>query len=105
MGSDFRIIYYYLDLAIRRPLVWATPALIVLALGTAYVLTLPRNYYSQSGIVVSSQAMPCTLGQATVANERVQFTEQRVLARENMLKILKKLELFPELVASIAHTQ
>ncbi|MCO6392315.1 hypothetical protein GTW25_14885 [Aliihoeflea aestuarii] len=103
--SDFRLVYYYLDLAIRRPLVWIVPALIALALGAVYIVNIPRSYYSEAVIVVSSQAIPSTLVQSTVTNERLQFIEQRVLARENLLKLVRKFDLLPELKGQVSNTQ
>ncbi len=103
--SDFRLIYYYLDLAIRRPLVWMAPAVVVLLIGAIYIFNIPRVYYSEAVIVVSSQAIPSTLVQSTVANERLQFIEQRVLARENLLKLVEKFDLLPELAGRVSNTQ
>ena len=105
MGSDFRLIHYYLDLALRRPLIWLMPALVVLAIGVTYVVNMPKTYYSEAVIVVGSQAIPSSLVQSTVANERLQFIEQRVLARENLLKLVDRFDLFPALAGEISKTQ
>lgn len=105
MGNDFRLLYYYLDLAIRRPLVWIVPAMLVVALGASYVFNMPRSYYSEAVIVVSSPAIPSALVQSTVANERLQFIEQRVLARDNLLELARKFGLFPDLAGQVSNTQ
>lgn len=105
MGNEFRLAYYYIELALRRPAIWIAPALLLFALGTYYVVNLPRSYYAEAVIVVGSQAIPSSLVQSTVANERLQFIEQRVLARENLLKLVDKFDLLTELKGQVSKTE
>lgn len=105
MGNDIQLVYYYIDLAIRRVLIWVVPAAVLFALGSAYVMTLPREYFSEAIILVRSQQMPTSLVESTVAAERLQFIEQRVLGRDNLLKIVDKFDLFTELKSRLSRTE
>ena len=105
MGNDIQLFYYYIDLSIRRVLIWVVPAAVLFALGSAYVMTLPREYFSEAIILVRSQQMPTSLVESTVAAERLQFIEQRVLGRDNLLKIVDKFDLFTELKSRLSRTE
>ncbi|MCA0274484.1 MAG: hypothetical protein LCH86_00585 [Proteobacteria bacterium] len=100
-----RIAYYYLDLLLRKPLYWLVPAAIVFALGAMFVFSKPRTYYTEALMVVESQQIPSSLVESTVANERTQFIEQRVLVRENLLTLVNKLDLFPGLRSGLSNTK
>lgn len=105
MASDIQLIQYYIDLVIRRFLVWVVPAVVVFAVGAAYVMTMPRTYFAEAVIVVRSQQMPSALVQSTVATERLQFIEQRALKRENLLRLVETFDLFPELSTQLSNTE
>ena len=67
----------------------------IIAAGVAYVL--PPVYESTARILVESQKIPTSLAQSTVtvaASERLQLIRQRVLARENVLDVIDRLQLF-----------
>lgn len=105
MGNDIQFVFYYVDLAIRRFLIWLVPAAMIFAAGTAYVMTMPREYFSEAVIMVRSQQMPSSLIESTVVDERLQFIEQRVLGRDNLLKIVDKFGLFPQLREQLSRTE
>jgi polysaccharide chain length determinant protein (PEP-CTERM system associated) len=95
-------IYYYLDLLRRRIAVWLAPLLLIAGAGTAAVISLPPSYRSEGTIVVESQQIPSSLVESTanaIANERIRLVEQRVMVRENLLRIVDKYGLFPGLRA------
>ena len=97
MQNELRLVVYYWELFWRRPLVWLIPAVLIVLAGTVYVLSKPRTYTSEATVVVRSDSISPTLVQSTVTNERLHFIEQRVLARDNLVALAKKFNLFPGL--------
>jgi uncharacterized protein involved in exopolysaccharide biosynthesis len=90
----------YID-GVRRRL-WLVALIFIpgalIATGIAYIL--PPVYQSTARILVESQKIPTSLAQSTVtvgAAERLQLIEQRVLARENVLDVIERLQLFENL--------
>jgi uncharacterized protein involved in exopolysaccharide biosynthesis len=100
-----RNIRYYIEVFLARPLFGIIPAAAALLVGTVIVFSLPRTYYAEALVIVDSHKMPSSLVTATVANERLQFVEQRVLAREKLLSLIDKFNLFPELRATLPNTK
>jgi polysaccharide chain length determinant protein (PEP-CTERM system associated) len=71
----------------------------VLVLGVAVTLLLPPKYRSAGTILIESQQIPTDLVQATVtsyADERIEVIKQRVMTRENLLRIIRKYGLFAD---------
>jgi polysaccharide biosynthesis transport protein len=93
-GLDLK---FYVYLIRRRFMYFLLPLLLTLAAGTAIVFSLPKIYNSSAKILVESQQIPDALVKATVttlATERVQVIQTRVLTRENLLKLIDKFTLF-----------
>jgi len=70
-----------------------------LALGVAVVFALPPVYQATGTILVESQQIPTDLIQASVttyADERIEVIKQRVMTRENLLRIIRKYNLFAD---------
>lgn len=68
-----------------------------LAVGVAIAVLLPPTYLSSGLILIESQQIPTDLVQATVtsyADERIEVIKQRVMTRENLLRIIRKYGLF-----------
>ena len=89
----------YID-GVRRRL-WIVALIFIpgalLATGIAYVL--PPVYESTARILVESPKIPTALAQSTVtvsASERLQLIQQRILARENVLDVIERLNLFAD---------
>lgn len=89
----------YID-GVRRRL-WVVALVFIpgalLATGVAYVL--PPVYESTAKILVESPKIPTALAQSTVtvsANEQLQVIQQRILARENVLDVIERLDLFAD---------
>lgn len=89
----------YID-GVRRRL-WIVALVFIpgalLATGIAYVL--PPVYESTARILVESPKIPSSLAQSTVtvsASERLQLIQQRILARENVLDVIERLNLFAD---------
>lgn len=70
-----------------------------LAVGVAVALLLPPVYRATGAILVESQQIPTDLVQATVtsyADERIEVIKQRVMTRENLLRVIRKYNLFAD---------
>lgn len=101
MNEIVRNIYYYIEVAIKRPLYFILPVAVVLAVGAFFMSNMSRNYYSEGLLSMEFQQMPTTLVNPTVANERLQLIEQRLLTRESLLSLAIKFNLFPEARATL----
>ncbi|ODT66695.1 MAG: hypothetical protein ABS75_26885 [Pelagibacterium sp. SCN 63-23] len=95
MENEIFLARYYLGLFWRHPLRWMVPMLAVIVVGAVLVLTAPRTYQSIARVAAQSPQASGTLVQSTVTSERLQFFEQRVFSRENLVALAEKLELFP----------
>lgn len=87
---------YLLELLKRRALFFVLPFLLVLGIGTLVTLGWPATYIAEGKILISSQEIPKDLVRPTVtslANERIQIIEQRIMTRDNMLAIAKKYQI------------
>jgi hypothetical protein len=90
---------YYLNLLKRRLFYFAIPFFPIFVAGLFVAMLWPATYLSQGKILVQSQQIPIELVRPTVttlASERIQVIEQRVMTRDNLLEIAKKFQLFPE---------
>jgi polysaccharide biosynthesis transport protein len=95
-GLDFR---FYAKVAKRRIGFFLIPLIVALAIGTGIVASLPKMFNSSAKILVESQQIPDVFVQSTVtalASERLQIIQQRVLTRENLLKLAEKFQLFTD---------
>src|SRR5690242_10244162 len=84
---------FIFDVIKRRALYFVVPFLIVLALGTLITFAWPAKYLAQGKILISSQEIPTDLVKPTVStlsNERIQYIQQRIMTRDNLLAIAKK---------------
>ena len=84
---------YLFDILKRRALYFAIPFLLVLAIGTVVTIAWPAKYLAEGKILISSQEIPTELVRptvSTVANERIQYIQQRIMTRDNLLAIAKK---------------
>jgi protein tyrosine kinase modulator len=85
-----------LEILKRRAVLFAVPFFIIFAIGCLIAAVWPARYLSQGKILVSSQEIPTDLVRptvATLANERMQIIEQRVMTRDNLLAVAKKFQL------------
>lgn len=89
----------YLSILKRRALLIVGTFLGVSAVAVAVALLVPPVYQSTGTIMVESQQIPTDLVQATVtsyADERIQIIKQRVMTRDNLLRIIEKYQLFKD---------
>jgi polysaccharide chain length determinant protein (PEP-CTERM system associated) len=86
----------------RWGLILPACALFWIAVGAAFVL--PSIYRSQATILIEEQEIPANLVQTTVtsyAEQRLQNIYQRVISTQNLVEIINKFNLYPELRAKV----
>lgn len=87
----------YLAIAKRRWLYFLLPALVAIAGAATVAVMLPRSYEAVATILVESQRIPSNMVASTVtsgAAERIKVIEQRLKARDNLLDIAGKFDLY-----------
>lgn len=88
---------FYLDILRRRVLAFAGPFIIVLAVGGPLVASRPAIYLAEGKILVESPQIPIELVRPTVtslASERIQLIEQRIMTRDTLLSLAEKFSVF-----------
>jgi uncharacterized protein involved in exopolysaccharide biosynthesis len=101
MNEMIRVIYYYFEAAIKKPVYFILPVMTVLFGGSIFIYDMPKIYYSEGLLSMEIQHMPSSIVNPTVANERLQLLEQRLLTRESLLALAGKFNLFPEARATL----
>ena len=94
-GQSLSLAYLY-EILKRRAFHIAIPFVLVFSVGSLIAVVWPARYLSQGKILVSSQEIPTDLVRptvATLANERMQIIEQRIMTRDNLLALAKKFQL------------
>ncbi|MCD6661767.1 MAG: Wzz/FepE/Etk N-terminal domain-containing protein [Comamonas sp.] len=89
----------YIAIVRRHLLLIVATFITVSAAAIAVALLVSPVYQSTGTIMVESQQIPTDLVQATVtsfADERIQIIKQRVMTRENLLRIIDKYKLFED---------
>lgn len=90
---------YYYQILKKRKFYGLVPFLCVFAIGFAIVMLWPPTYQSEGKILVESQQIPVDLVRPTVtatASERIATIQQRVMTRDNLLKIVDKYQIFAD---------
>ena len=98
---------YYYQILKKRKLYGLIPFLCVFAIGWAVVMLLQPIYLSEGKILIESQQIPVDLVRPTVtatASERIATIQQRVMTRENLLKIADKYELYADQRGKLSRT-
>lgn len=81
----------------RRFLFFLIPVAIVALVSIAAAYLLPPRYESSATVLVESQQIPVELVQSTVTsdpNQRITIIKQRVMTRNNLLRIIDKYDVF-----------
>jgi succinoglycan biosynthesis transport protein ExoP len=89
----------YLSILKRRGWIMVATFVVLFATAVAVAILLPAVYRSTGTILIESPQIPVDLVQATVtsyADERIEVIKQRVLTRENLLRIIAKYKLFAD---------
>jgi succinoglycan biosynthesis transport protein ExoP len=87
--------------AVRRrrwPALWVFAAVLVLAVMGAVLW--PASYRSTGTILIEQQELPTDLVQSTItsfADQRIQIISQRVMTTDNLLRVIQRYNLYPEL--------
>ncbi len=84
---------YIWELIKRRSVYFAVPFLILFVIGSFVALKWPAEYLSAGKILVQSPEIPTDLVRPTVvslANERIQVLQQRIMTRDNLIEVAKK---------------
>ncbi len=87
----------YLEIWRRRKWHIILPALALLGLSAAVVMSIPSEYRSKSTILIEEQEVPTELVKSTVtsyADQRIQVISQQVMTRPNLWTIIDKFNLF-----------
>jgi len=87
---------YILDILKRRALYFVIPFITILAIGSVVTFAWPARYLAQGKILISSQEIPTELVRPTVstlANERIQYIQQRIMTRDNVIALARKFNL------------
>src|SRR5215210_5375767 len=110
-SNDFRKYLsprYCLDLARRRLVHFFIPLILIAPAGAAIVMWRPALYLAEGKILVESQRIPSELVRPTVtsfAAERMQVMEQRLMARDNLMRIMEKFSLFADRRSVLSSTE
>jgi uncharacterized protein involved in exopolysaccharide biosynthesis len=89
----------YIGIARRRAGLAIAGFFGTLVLGVGVAMLLPPVYRATGAILIESQQIPTDLVQATVttyADERIEVIKQRVMTRENLLRVIRKYNLFAD---------
>ena len=76
---------------------WIPISLLILVIGVGVAFGLPPVYRSSATILIEQQEIPQELVRSTVttyADQRIQVISQRVMTRANLVKIIKKYDLY-----------
>jgi len=106
-GLDISPAYIW-ELIKRRSVWFAIPFLTVFVIGSFVSLKWPAEYLSAGKILVLSPEIPTELVRPTVvslANERIQVIQQRIMTRENLINLAKKYNISAGWRAQITGTE
>ena len=87
----------YIDILRRRALLMVAVFIVVTVTASAFAILLPPVYESSGTILIESQQISTNIIESSVtgfASERIEVIKQRVMTRENLLRIIKKYNLF-----------
>jgi len=93
----------YIDILRRRALLMVAVFLLVIITALSFALLLPPVYQSSGTILIESQQISSEFisnSGASFAGERIEVIKQRVMTRENLLRIIRKYNLFSSGVGS-----
>jgi uncharacterized protein involved in exopolysaccharide biosynthesis len=90
----------YMRVIRRRKWYFIIPAVLVLGISVCVAMALPAVYKSEATILVERQMIPEELVQSTVSGyveEHLQTIKQVILSRSNLLEIINRFDLYPEM--------
>lgn len=96
---------YYIESFLKRPYWAIVPFLVALAAGVTVIFMMPRVYQSEALLMIETTQPSSTLMPATIASEHLRFVEQRILARDKLLALAEKFDLYPGLRQEMSDTK
>lgn len=100
MSAEYQLNFQdYLSILRRRALLLVGVFSGIFIVALAVALLLPPVYQSTGTILIESSQIPTEMVQATVtsyADERIEVIKQRVMTRENLLRIIEKYHLYKD---------
>ena len=108
MEENVKSLVDYLEIAKRRKYYFILPFGVIVMGAVLAALLLPPVYRSEGTILVESQQIPTDFIRSTItsyAEERIQLIQQRVMTRDNLLKIREKHHLFEDEAGRMAVSQ
>jgi uncharacterized protein involved in exopolysaccharide biosynthesis len=91
--------FHYYEILKKRKFYGLVPFVCICAIGWAVAMLWPPTYVSEGKILVVAQQIPVDLVRPTVtatASERIATIQQRVMTRDNLLKIVDKYQMFAD---------
>ena len=98
---------YYYEILKKRKLYALIPFICVWAIGSAATMLWPPTYQSEGRLLVETQQIPADLVRPTVtttAQERIATITQRVMTRDNLLKVADKYQMFADQSSKLSRT-
>lgn len=92
-------ISYYMSVFLRRIYVLVIVAVGVTAAAIYIAMALPATYKADARLLVEAPQIPTNLAASTVqvgTGEQLQIIQQRLMTRENLLEIARRLDVFPD---------
>lgn len=106
MAADYELTFDdYWRIVKRRGWLLALVFVLLFAISAVVAVVLPPVFESTGTILVESQQVPTDLVAASItsfADERIEVIRQRVMTRENLLKIVDKYKLFGDAKISLS---
>jgi uncharacterized protein involved in exopolysaccharide biosynthesis len=97
---------YYIESFLKRPYWAIIPFLMAILAGVAVIFVMPRVYQSEALLMIeTTQPSSSSLVPTTIVSEPLRFVEQRVLARDKLLTLAEKFDLFPGLRNTMSDTK
>jgi len=97
-NTDYELtLHDYIDILRRRALLMIAVFIIIAVTATSIAVLLPPVYQSSGTILIESQQISSEFIASSVtgfASERIEVIKQRVMTRENLLRIIRKYNLF-----------
>lgn len=90
----------YMRIVKRRKWFFILPAVLILAISVTVALALPAVYRAEATIVVEAQEIPEEMVKSTVTGfveEHLQAIKQVVLSRSNLLQLMDRFNLYPDM--------
>jgi succinoglycan biosynthesis transport protein ExoP len=105
MANEYQLTFNdYISILRRRGLLMVATLVGLFAVVLVVVIAIPPVYQSTGTIMVESQQIPTELIQkmaSSYVEERIEIIKQRVMTRENLLKIIEKYGLFKDSAKSL----